>query len=187
MPRSAARRISARTSARCCTGVRRSCSSQWRREPLASRFTTRQPARQSHSTEIPPSMKPSASIRSRWPRLRAHSVMARTAASSPGETRAEAISIRLTRSSSSSRRAMESFSRALNDTPEVCSPSRSVVSKISTPAGIGVVIGPRVFFRTTRSAEECSAGSPHRRSRSAGTASCRRRSRTACSRRSPRS
>ena len=52
--------------------------------------------------------------------------------------------MRLTHSSSSNSRAMESFSRALNETPDVCSPSRSVVSIIST--GGSIVAG---YFRAS--------------------------------------
>ena len=89
--------------------------------------------------------------------------MARTARS-PCETRAEAISIRFTQSSSSSSRAIDSFSRALNETPEVCSPSRSVVS--------------RIFYRGLHRPEVSCGSSRRRRSRRDSAGSPRRRSRS---------
>lgn len=54
-----------------------------------------------------------------------------TALNSPSETRAEAISIRSMFNSCSNNLANVSFYDAVNDTPEVCSPSRRVVSIIS--------------------------------------------------------
>ncbi len=104
--------------------------------------------------------------------------MARTACCSPCETRAEAISMRLTCSSSSNSRAMESFSRALKETPEVCSPSRSVVSMISTGGKHrrGLFAGG---FEGLGSGRRCCTGNPRRRSRFRDSVSCRRRSRSA--------
>ena len=118
-------------SATCCSGVLRSCSVTCLNEPLQSRFMTRQPADSIQSSDTVPSTNPSTSSLSRWPVRAAQLAMLRTASNSPSETRAEAISIRFTPKSPSSTCAMLSFSCAANETPEVCSPSRRVVSMIS--------------------------------------------------------
>ena len=68
--------------------------------------------------------------------------MASTAFRSPSETRAEAISIRSTRNSSNNSLANVSFSEVEKETPEVCSPSRRVVSIISTVRmAVGIIKG----------------------------------------------
>src|SRR5690606_23141747 len=82
-------------------------------------------------SDLPPSTNERTSIRSRWPLSAAQAAMAFTQSNSPCETRADAISTRSTCSSSNSSCAMVSFSETENDTPDVCSPSRSVVSMIS--------------------------------------------------------
>ena len=53
-------------------------------------------------------------------------------------------------------------SRALNETPDVCSPSRSVVSTISTERTIGPVLFAGGFERPPSGRRYC-AGSPRRR------------------------
>ena len=50
---------------------------------------------------------------------------------------------------------MDSFSRALNETPDVCSPSRSVVSIISTGRSIGTVYLRAASKAAIRSAILC--------------------------------
>src|SRR5690606_37637404 len=79
----------------------------------------------------------------------AHLVMAFTAANSPSDTRAEAISILSTFTSVKSSCAMVSFSEAEKDTPLVCSPSRSVVSITSMYRGeLGMLV--QAFFGECR-------------------------------------
>src|SRR5690606_26252750 len=82
-------------------------------------------------SDLPPSTNERTSMRSRCPLSAAQLATALTQSNSPCETRAEAISTRSTCSSSKSNCAMVSFSETENDTPDVCSPSRSVVSMIS--------------------------------------------------------
>ena len=65
------------------------------------------------------------------PALFAQSVIALTALNSPSETLADATSILSTFKSSNNNFAMVNFSEEGNETPDVCSPSRSVVSIIS--------------------------------------------------------
>ena len=74
-------------------------------------------------------MKPRTSTRSASPTPWAQSMIWETASSSPAETRAEATSMRSTRTASSRTLAMLSFSSGEKETPWVCSPSRSVVSR----------------------------------------------------------
>ena len=66
-----------------------------------------------------------------FPVALAQSQTARTASNSPEDTRADAISMRGTLSSHNTSLVMFNFSDVENDTPEVCSPSRKVVSNIS--------------------------------------------------------
>ncbi len=86
-------------------------------------------------------------LSSPWRSAQAHTF--ETVSNSPSETRAEATSIRGTWSSRRSSFAIPSFSDAEKDTPEVCSPSRRVVSMTSTftPRGSGVwVVGLSPFL-----------------------------------------
>ena len=119
-------------SAVCSAGVLRSCPVQWRSEPLASRLMTCPPHPAIQSTLRPPSTKPSTSIRPMQPAPAAQAQMPLTLSCSPSLTRAEPTSTRSAWRSSISRRVMDSFSWGRNDTPGVCSPSRRVVSIIST-------------------------------------------------------
>ena len=121
-----------RMSARCSSGVFLSCMVTWRSEPLVSKLSTRPPALVIQSMETPLSTKPNTSTLSMSPLSSAHRQMDSTALRSPSLTRADATSMRSTPTSSRSCRAMVSFSLALKLTPAVCSPSRSVVSRISS-------------------------------------------------------
>jgi len=130
MPLCVALFISSRMSAICCSGVLRSCSVTCLYEPLHKRLSTWHPADSIQLSEVSPSTKPSTSSLSICLVRLAIDAMCFTASNSPSETRAEAISIRLTPSSNSAC-AILSFSCAANETPVVCSPSRRVVSIIS--------------------------------------------------------
>ena len=92
---------------------------------------TRQPVACIQSTDVCPSTNPSTSTLGSILRRAAQSHIIFTASNSPSDTRAEATSTRSAFKSSSSKRAIISFSWGTKDTPLVCSPSRSVVSMIS--------------------------------------------------------
>ena len=117
-------------SAICSSGFLPSCIVQCLSEPLQSKFITLMPAERIQSTDLSPSTKPSTSTLSSRPLLSAQRAIFCTVVNSPSETRADATSILSRHRSSSRRRARDSFSSAANDTPDVCSPSRKVVSKI---------------------------------------------------------
>ena len=70
-------------------------------------------------------------MRSNSDLLLAQAVISFTEFNSPSETLAEATSMRSTFNSSNNNLESVSFSATENDTPEVCSPSLSVVSMIS--------------------------------------------------------
>ena len=98
---------------------------------FAKKLITRPPTLFTHSIDSPLSIKPRISILPIFPVELAQSHTALTESNSPDETRAEAISMRGMLSSHSTSLVILSFSDVENDTPEVCSPSRNVVSNIS--------------------------------------------------------
>ena len=134
-PTSRAFRIACLISAMCSCTVFLSWKVQCFSEPLQRRFITRAPHERIHSIEAPLSRNPSTSILSMCPRLRAQSHSWVAISYSPDETRADAISMRGSFRSSRSSRAILIFSCRAKETPEVCSPSRSVVSIISINIG----------------------------------------------------
>ena len=159
-----------RMSARCSSGDFFSWCRQCLSEPLQSRLMHCPPHARIQSTEVVWSTNPNTSTRDSMPALRAHLQMSDTARFSPSDTRAEATSMRSTLSSCRSRRAMSSFSWGMNDTPLVCSPSRSVVSMISIFRRSGL---PMLQFSGGFQAE-----SRCRRGRSSGNISCSRSARS---------
>ena len=120
-----------RISAKCSSGDLPSCSRQCFSEPLQSRLMTLPPTSVIQLTDTPSSTNPRISMASSSFFFFAHEQILRTESFSPEDTRAEATSMRGTRSSRSMLRAILSFSEGEKLTPEVCSPSRRVVSKIS--------------------------------------------------------
>ena len=104
---------------------------RWFSEPLARRFWTFAPVFFIHSIEIPLSRKDRISTLSTKFSDFAQSIIFETALNSPLETRADATSILSTFNSFKSSFDIVSFSYSENDIPDVCSPSRSVVSIIS--------------------------------------------------------
>ena len=136
---SRAKAISAFMSAICSSGVFFSCSLQWRNDPLHKRLMAFPPASLIQRMEIPLSINPRISILSMKFCLLAQEHTWFTDRNSPSDTRADAISIRSTCNSVSSRRAILNFSWGANETPEVCSPSRKVVSNISIRMELFVV------------------------------------------------
>ena len=124
---------------KCCSGVCFNWYFKWFNDPLVNRFWTFAPASIIHWIETPLSTKVKISTRSRRFTSLAHFVMLFTALNSPSDTRAEATSIRSTFSSPSRSFASVSFSEDENDTPDVCSPSRRVVSIISIVFGFMIL------------------------------------------------
>ena len=92
---------------------------------------TRPPTPFTQLMDRPLSMKPSISILFILFVARAQSQTDFTDSNSPEDTLAEAISMRGTLSSHNTKRVMFNFSDVENETPDVCSPSRNVVSSIS--------------------------------------------------------
>ena len=130
MPASSAHASVRLMSAMCSSGFLPSCIAQCLSEPLQSRFITLMPAERNQSTDLSPSTKPSTSTLSNRPFESAQRAIFCTVVNSPSETRADATSILSRHRSSSRSLARDSFSSEANDTPDVCSPSRKVVSKI---------------------------------------------------------
>ena len=131
IPSLAASEMAFSISLKCCSGVFLSWCVRWFIEPLVKRFWTLAPDFFIQSIETPPSTNVNTSTRLIYPLVLAHSVICCTAESSPSDTLAEATSILSTFNSSNNNLAKVSFSDAEKDTPEVCSPSRRVVSIIS--------------------------------------------------------
>ncbi len=115
-------------SSRCCSGVFLSCWVTCLYDPLQSKLMTLPPAFFIQLSEMSPSTKPSISTLWSYPRSLAQERIFFAPWNSPSDTLAEATSIRSTPTSSNKMRATLTFSVSLNATPEVCSPSRSVVS-----------------------------------------------------------
>ena len=140
----------------CSSSVLPSCSSQWRRDPLHSRFRQRHPVSYIQSTDWCPSTKPSTSTLSNRPARRAHRQMFFTESRSPSLTRADATSMRSIFKSCNNARAMTNFSWGMKLTPLVCSPSRSVVSMISTFLSSG---SPMLLsYRCSQAGSRCRRG-----------------------------
>lgn len=106
---SRAKAISAFMSAICSSGVFFSCSLQWRNDPLHKRLMVFPPASLIQRMEIPLSINPRISILSMKFCLLAQEHTWFTDRNSPSDTRADAISIRSTCNSVSSRRAILNF------------------------------------------------------------------------------
>ena len=119
------------TSSMCSSGVFFNCPRQCFSLPLQSRLMTFPPASRTHSADSPLSTKPSTSTFSICPFFPAQSQMRLSVSNSPDDTRADVTSTRGIWSSSTSSLNILSFSLLVKLTPEVCSPSRRVVSIIS--------------------------------------------------------
>ena len=98
---------------------------------MVNKFWTFAPAFIIQLIDFPSSTKVNTSIFSKQLCSEAQEVIFFTASNSPSDTLAEATSKRSTSNSSKSNFAIVNFSETENDTPDVCSPSRSVVSIIS--------------------------------------------------------
>ena len=124
--------ITPRMSSMCCSGVFLSCWVTCLNDPLQSKLMTLPPASLIQLREMSPSTKPRISTLWPYPRSFAQDRIFFAPWNSPADTLAEATSIRSTPTSSNKMRATLTFSVSLNATPDVCSPSRSVVSMMVT-------------------------------------------------------
>src|SRR3989344_1357274 len=107
------------------------CFCKCSKEPLTNKFKTAPPALPTQSMDFSLSTNPSISIFFKQAFFRAHRQIFLAAANSPLETLAEHISNLSIFNSFNNITAMANFSLGVKETPFICSPSLSVVSKSS--------------------------------------------------------